>query len=605
MMFNDDNEVAGPALNRSSVSKAWLRALELTAPIGTAPWRTFPAVVAELAERYGDAPALLSDHETLTYRALSGRANRYARWAMAKGLRKGDTVCLLMPNRPEYMAIWLGINRAGGVAALLNTNLIGASLAHCIDIVAPRHVIVAAEMVDTLEGALGAVAAEPRIWSLGHSGSRWPDITDEIDSYSGEEIGDRERVEVTIDDRALYVYTSGTTGLPKAANVTHYRLMVWTHWFAGLMETRADDRMYNCLPMYHSIGGAVATGAVLVNGGAVVVRDRFSARQFWDDVIRFDCTLFQYIGELCRYLLHASAHPGETQHRLRLCCGNGLRGDVWEAFRRRFHIPRILEFYAATEANVSLFNVEGKPGAIGRIPAFLAHRSAMELVRFDAAGGAPARDQEGFCIRCAVEETGEAIGRISADGADRGARFDGYTSTEATQSKILRNVFAPGDAWFRTGDLMRRDGGGFYYFVDRIGDTFRWKGENVATSEVTAAILGFPGIADASVCGVAIPGADGRAGMADLACDGTIDLVTFRDHLTRCLPKYALPVVLRIGSSITMTPTFKHKKSAGTPADYDPAASPGALYLLDPQRHAYVPLDAALYAQIQTGAVRL
>ena len=197
---------------------------------------------------------------------------------------------------------------------------------------------------------------------------------------------------MTIADRALYIYTSGTTGLPKAANISHARLMQWSHWFAGLMDTDASDRLYNCLPMYHSVGGVLATGAVLADGGSVVLRESFSASQFWNDVVRWDCTLFQYIGELCRYLLHTAPNPLETQHRIRMCCGNGLRPDIWEDFQTRFRIPRILEFYAATEGNVSLFNVEGKPGAIGRVPAYLAHRFAATLIRFDSENeSSPAR----------------------------------------------------------------------------------------------------------------------------------------------------------------------------------------------------------------------
>src|SRR5206468_4209331 len=222
------------------------------------------------------------------------------------------------------------------------------------------------------------------------------------------------------------------------------------------------DRMYNCLPMYHSVGGVLATGAVLVAGGSVVVRETFSARQFWRDIVRWDCTLFQYIGELCRYLLHTPPHQRERDHRIRMSCGNGLRGDVWIEFQQRFQIPNILEFYGATEGNVSLVNVEGVVGAIGRIPPFLAHRFPAALVRYDADAESPARDSRGFCIRCEPNEVGEAIGRVAADRTNIGARFDGYTNEDATKGKILRHVFEPGDAWFRTGDLMRQDARGYF-----------------------------------------------------------------------------------------------------------------------------------------------
>jgi len=324
------------------------------------------------------------------------------------------------------------------------------------------------------------------------------------------------------------------------------------------MDTCPSDRLYNCLPMYHSVGGVLATGAVLVGGGSVVIREKFSARQFWSDIVGWDCTLFQYIGELCRYLLRTDPLPHETQHRIRMCCGNGLRPDVWQGFKSRFRIPRILEFYAATEGNVSLFNVEGKPGAIGRILSFLAHRFPATLVKFDVEKDAPVRDEQGRCIRCAPDEVGEAIGKIDADSSKLASRFEGYTSREDSEKKILRNAFEPGDAWFRTGDLMRKDPQGYFYFIDRIGDSFRWKGENVATSEVAEAICAFRGVRDANVYGVEIPGTDGRAGMAALVTEDDLDLAALRTHLIARLPAYARPLFLRLRSTMELTATFKY-----------------------------------------------
>ncbi len=416
---------------------------------------------------------------------------------------------------------------------------------------------------------------------------------------------------MTIADRALTIYTSGTTGLPKAANVSHRRLMQWSFWFAGLMNTGPHDRMYDCLPMYHSIGGVVATGSLLVRGGSVVIREKFSAREFWDDIVEWDCTLFQYIGELCRYLVNAPEHPRQRKHRLRLCAGNGLRADIWEELQARFEIPRILEFYAATEGNVSLYNVEGKVGAIGRVPSFLAHRFPLALVKFDAATRAPARDENGRCIRCAIDESGEAIGRIRngavQDGgaAGAGGEFEGYTGAKDTEQKILRDVFEPGDAWYRTGDLMRMDAAGFFYFVDRIGDTFRWKGENVATSEVAAALTAFPGVSEASVYGVGVPGTEGAAGMAALVTAGALDFAGLRQHLARRLPPYARPLFLRLNDRIEVTATFKHKKSELAREGFDLAMTRDAIYFDDPARQAYVPLDAARYARIMAGKARL
>jgi fatty-acyl-CoA synthase len=579
----------------------WVRALEATAPIEASPWRILPAVIAEMAQSRSDAEALIAERGSLTYRALAERANRYGRWALSQNLAKGETVCLMMPNRPEYMAIWLGITSVGGVVSLINTQLRGQSLAHCIDIVAPKHVIVAAELTKQFRSA--TLSSRPKIWSLG--GREFLRLDREIERFSPAPLTATDRRSVTTADRALTIYTSGTTGLPKAANVSHHRVMQWSLWFAGLMDIGPDDRMYDCLPMYHSIGGVVATGALLVRGGSVLIRERFSAREFWTEITDWDCTLFQYIGELCRYLVNAPAHPRERKHRLRLCCGNGLRGDVWEKFQARFDIPRIMEFYAATEANVSLYNVEGKVGAIGRVPPFLAHRFPLALVQFDTVTGAPARDALAHCIRCATGETGEAIGRIRDGSAQPGGEFEGYTSAADTERKILRDVFEPGDAWYRTGDLMRKDTAGFYTFVDRIGDTFRWKGENVATSEVAAALMAFPGIAEATVYGVAVPDTEGSAGMAALVANGEVDFAELRRHLRRRLPSYARPLFLRLKDRIEKTGTFKQNKVALAREGFDLTVVGDPVYFDDQARDAYVPLDAALYKRIDTGKLRL
>jgi fatty-acyl-CoA synthase len=598
-----ETEPAKPRSGNDSALRDWLRALEATAPIAANPQRILPRVIEELAQSRGDAPALMSARECFTYRALSERANRYARWALAQGLDKGEAVGLIMPNRPEYLAIWLGISSVGGVVSLLNTSLRGASLAHCVDCVAPKHVIVAAELCDETCDGLMRLKSRPKIWS--HGNDDFARIDRVVERFPAAPLTEAERRGVTIADRALHIYTSGTTGLPKAANISHQRLMQWSFWFAGLINAGPADRMYDCLPLYHSVGGVVATGALLVRGGSVVIRERFSASEFWDDVVNWDCTLFQYIGELCRYLVRAPKHPREQQHRLRLACGNGLRADVWEKFQRRFAIPRILEFYAATEGNVSLYNVEGKVGAIGRAPSFLAHRFPLALVQHDVDTGQPMRGDDGLCIRCATGEAGEAIGRIHSGWSETAGGFEGYTDAEASERKVLRDVFTRGDAWYRTGDLMRCDAGGYYYFVDRIGDTFRWKGENVAASEVAAAIAAFPGVADVTVYGVAVPGTEGAAGMAAMVVDGPLDLATFREHLIRVLPAYARPLFLRIQDNIAVTATFKHQKSDLVREGFDPAASNDSVYFDDPSQQAYVRLDSALFERIRLGDVRL
>ena len=582
-----------------------LRTLKMTTPIAKNPTRIFPSVIDELADKFGDAPALLSDRERLSYRELAARSNRYARWARAQKIDKGDTVCLMMPNRPEYLALWLGITRVGGVVALLNTNLTGTALAYCINVVNPMHVIVAAELLAPIESARGDIAGGAKFWLHGDAGANFPRVDREVEGFSGDKLTDAERCPLTIEDRALFIYTSGTTGLPKAANMNHYRVMLASHAFAGVMNTSAADRMYNCLPMYHSAGGILATGALLVKGGSVVIREKFSAHEFWDDVVRFDCTLVQYIGELCRYLVNSPPHPKENAHRLRLACGNGLRPDVWPEFKRRFRIPQIVEFYAATEGNVSLFNFEGKEGAVGRLPWFLAGRFPTKIVRFDVERQQPIRDAQGFCIECAPDEAGEVIGKILKDASKPGARFEGYATSIETEKKILHDVFDKGDVWFRTGDLMRKDKDGYFYFVDRIGDTFRWKGENVATTEVEEAIGAFDGALEVNVYGVQIPGHDGRAGMAAIVAKDNFNLTAFHDHLARRLPDYARPIFLRTRTSIDVTATFKQKKVDLVAQGFDLSLISDPIYFNDPAAKAFVRLDAALSDRIRTGQVRL
>jgi fatty-acyl-CoA synthase len=582
-----------------------LRTLKMTTPIAKNPTRVFPQVISELADRYGSAPALLSDRETFSYRELAARSNRYARWALAQGLRKGDTVCLIMPGRPEFLALWIGVTRVGGVVALINTHLTGMALAHNINMVNPKHIIVAGELFASLETARLHISGDAKVWLHGDASANFPRIDREVDSLPGDELAASERRPLTIEDRALYIYTSGTTGLPKAANVNHYRVMLASFAFAGVMDTRASDRMYDCLPLYHTAGGVLATGALLVRGGSVVIRDKFSAREFWDDVVRWDCTCFQYIGELCRYLINSPPNPNERAHRLRLACGNGLRPDVWPEFKKRFRIPQIIEFYAATEGNVSLFNFDGKEGAVGRLPWWIAARFPTKIVRFDVELQQPVRDRRGFCIECAVDEPGEVIGKIMKDASRPGQRFEGYASEAETGKKILRDVFEKGDLWFRTGDLMRKDKNGYFYFIDRIGDTFRWKGENVSTTEVEEALGQFDGILEANVYGVRIPGHDGRAGMAGIVAQDNLNLTALHDYLAERLPEYARPVFLRVRQNNDVTTTFKQKKISVVKDGFDPSRTLDPIYFNDPQRKAFVRVDAPLYEQINAGQIRL
>jgi len=593
---------SGDPRRKPSAAKAWLKAIELTSRIEAEPQRLFADVVEDWARRQPQRLALLSNSQSFTYAELSTRISRYARWARDLGIRAGTTVCLMMPNRPDYIACWLGISSVGGTVALINTRLVGLSLAHCIDVARANHIVLAADCIETFETARPHLKRVPQIWRLG-PGSAGADLDEALVAADPRPLSSAERGGVTIGGRALLIYTSGTTGLPKAANISHRRILTWGGWFAGLTDASVDDRLYDCLPLHHSVGGVVATCSMLRAGGSVVIAERYSTEDFWDDIMYFDCTVVQYIGELCRYLLNAPASGLEFVHRLRLAVGNGLRGDIWEAFAKRFAIPQILEFYAATEGNFSLFNIEGRPGAIGRIPPPLAHRFPAAIVKVDDTGS-PLRGGDGLCITCTDGETGEAIGRIGS--ADRGGgAFEGYTDAAETEKKILHNVLAEGDAWFRTSDLMHRDAHGYFHFVDRIGDTFRWKGENIATSEVNDAIRDCPGVLDASTYGAAVPGADGRAGMAALVVDQRFNLGIFAEHLSRRLPAYALPVFVRFCRELDATETFKQQKQRFIREGFDPSVVDDRLFLRDPATGDYRSIDPAVYARVVEGGIRL
>ncbi|MGA8043192.1 MAG: long-chain-acyl-CoA synthetase [Terracidiphilus sp.] len=588
-----------------SASRVWMRALEKTAPIAKNPTRLLMHVLEEQAAQRGAQPAILSDAQSYTYEQLVARVHQFAHWARLKGMRKGDVVGLLAPNSPEYFALWAGVSSQGVIVALVNTQLQGESLRHCVHAAQPKLIVAHHGLAATVNAALAGDPQAPEVVTLDGPVQGFRSIEQELATCTTEPPLLLAGESVTIRDCALYIYTSGTTGFPKAARVTHARILQWAHWFAGMMEVTPQDRMYSCLPMYHSIGGVLVPGAMLAGGGSLVVREKFSASQFWDDLVRWDCTIFQYIGEFCRYLLQAADQDHPPTHSIRLACGNGLSAGVWAAFQERFAIPQILEFYAATEGNISLFNAEGKPGALGRVPPYLAHRFSPQLIRIDPETQEPARDASGLCIRCASSEAGEAIGKVLEDPSAIGSRFDGYTDVAATERKILRNVFAQGDCWVRTGDLMRKDEQGFYYFVDRLGDTFRWKGENVATSEVEAVLASLPGVVHANVYGVQVPGCEGQAGMAALVLEDGVHLQDLREAWRHRLPGYACPLFFRIVPAMDLTGTFKYSKSAWRKQGIDPSLCADDIYMDHPEKGTLVPMDQDLYGQIQRGEIRL
>ena len=568
--------------------------------IESKPENIVPMQIAAFARETPDAIAIYYEDEKISYKELIDRSNKYAQWFLKNNLAKGDVVALMMENRPEFLSCWIGITQVGGTVALINTNLSGQPLDYSLGISQANNLILGSELLESFSTANDEIKNKFNTWVQGNyqESNYFKNINKVLEDLPSEK--PKINYTVTNDDDGLYIYTSGTTGNPKAATISHKRLRLMMLGFKGAIQPNKDDRVYNVLPLYHSAGGVIAVGLALTSGASLVLKRKFSVNDFWDDVNKYGVTIFQYIGELCRYLLNAPEHKYEKSHNLRMACGNGLRPDIWDAFKDRFKINNILEFYGATEGNVSLMNYDGKSGAIGRIPKYIEKILNVHIIKFDIEKEEPIRDENGFCIPCDVNEVGEAIGKIAIEGS-----FEGYVDKEATKKKILSDVFEKGDQYFRSGDLLSKDDLGYVYFADRIGDTFRWKGENVATSEVAEAFVGFDGILEANVYGVSIPGSDGKAGMAALSTNKDIDLVKLYQKLSSSLPAYAQPLIIRIKNEIEVTGTFKHRKVELVKEGYDPKNISEPLYFCDHQSRKYVPLDNDLFGSIDNQEIKL
>lgn len=564
-------------------------------------------LIERSARRFAGRVFVESETASLSYADFNRAANRVAHWALARGLGKGDVIALMMENRPAYLYIWAGLAKAGVTTALINTHLTGRALEHVIesadcrvlvigDECLPAYQELAAERVKALPVFLSRRAGpDPHPPACGAS-----DLEQELSRCSPENPPASVRRDLRSDDALFYIYTSGTTGLPKAARFSHARFLAGGsyHLLSGFGR---HDALYCALPLYHTVGGVICVNAVLLTGARLVLRRGFSARRFWQDISESGATTFQYIGEMCRYLITQAPGEYERRHRVRYAVGNGLRPDIWEEFTRRFGIGRMVEFYGATESNVTLVNLAGRPGSIGRLmPGITA-----ALVRYDIGKGEHLRDASGRCVESAIGEAGELLGRIAGGKTDM-VRFEGYTSAAATREKIIHDVRARGDAWFRSGDLLKRDREGYFYFVDRIGDSFRWKGENVSTQEVEEALTACPGIDLAVAYGVEVPGTEGRAGMAALTLSGEVALAeeAFYRHVER-LPVYARPVFLRIVEQLDMTGTFKVRKIDLQRQGFDPQVISAPLYYRDDTARRYRLLDAAAYAAILDGRIKL
>ncbi len=546
-------------------------------------------------------PFLLYGDRRYTYAEANAEINRFAHAYKALGIGKNDVVALVLENRPEYLWHMFALHKLGAVSSLINTHGQGDVLAHAIRICEPRHVIVGSEVFGAFSAVRDQLAEvvrgachvdmdpeNPCTVDLPLWGERIADASKENPETSGQH---------TLADQCAYIYTSGTTGLPKAAIVRHHRLFRGGRvWSGAALRYRSNDVHYNCLSLYHSSAVILATSSVVTAGVTMALARKFSRSRFWEDIRKHGATSFIYIGELCRYLMNTPPSDQDRNHKIRAITGNGLRPDIWEAFQQRFGIQRVAEFYGATEGNCITINVSNTVGSVGTL------LPGMAVAAWDEEKQDFIRDEAGFLIKVKPGQAGILLGKIRPRG-----EFDGYQDKSASEKKIVRDAFTKGDAWFNTGDLLRIDGFRRLFFMDRLGDTFRWKGENVATSEVQEQISKWNAVQEANVYGVQIPGTDGRAGMAAvvLAQDTPFDSKAFREQGTAGLPTYARPLFVRVMPELATTGTFKLKKTDLQKEGFDPSKVKDPLYFLHPEAGEYVPLDASLHAEITAGRLRL
>ena len=563
---------------------------------------TFGPLIRRQAERIPDRIALRFEDQTVRYGEYNAAVNRFAGVLAGAGVGRGTPVAILCLNSALFLETLGAVAKLGATAALINTHVSGAGLTHVLRASGAAVGVCDTDALPALDGVAGSHPV--RFLTDAPAAAALPsDVRPLGDVMPAGEAPEPDIPDVRGGDVFLYIYTSGTTGYPKPAIVRHLRFTMGGITLAQLLGIEAGETIYAPLPLYHGESLFVGFSPAFRAGGAFASRRRFSASAFVDDVRRHEAVAFVYVGELCRYLLRQPPTPRDRDHRLRVAAGAGLRPDIWRAFQARFGIPRIIEMYGATEGNVALQNTDGRVGSVGKPHPVL--EDSVRLARFDPTEGELVRGPDGFCVPCSANEPGELLGRVSSGGGTM--EYDGYTDREATERKLLRGAFEPGDAWFRTGDLLRRDADGYYYFLDRIGDTFRWKGENVATQQVADVLNGAPGITETNVYGVRMPGEDGRAGMAAVVlADGSpFDGAGFYAQAERHLPAYARPLFVRVVPEMDVTGTLKQRKHTLAAEGWDPNRVTDPLFARDDAARTYVPLGAALLAEIRTGRRRL
>jgi len=571
--------------------------------VGTDNRESWGSMLEENARMFPGNPAIKSEEANLSWREYNEAVNRCANFFISKGLKKGDVACVFLENRPDLLIVYSAMAKIGALNSMINTNLRQDALRHCLTLHPAKIYIIGEEVIDAFEEIKDNLELVPaqELYFLPDKGQKpAPDgfinFNDAAADCSTANPATTSNVKPA--DAIAYVFTSGTTGgMPKAAIITHGRLVRGKYYNGRIvLNMKPDDTMYVPLPFFHTNALALSWPPVFANGSAVAIRRKFSVSRFWSDVRKYNATSWCYIGELCRYLMNQPPQSNDRDNPLTKIIGNGLRPDIWQAFKNRFNISKVYEIYGAAESNLYFVNLLNRDCTVGRCS------QPYAIVKYDVDQDAAIRDKNGFMQRVKVGQTGLLLGEISETNP-----FIGYTSKEATASKIIRGVFSKGDEWFNSGDLIRDIGYGHVQFIDRTGDTFRWKGENVSTTEVEAVAHTLSQITLSTVYGVKLPGGDGRAGMIAIIpeCDlEEFDQKGLCEHFQRTLPSYAVPKFVRLSKSLECTPTHKIKKVELKKDSFDPARINDSLFVLLPGESEYRPLSREIYGNIMDGKFR-
>ncbi|CAK1603335.1 unnamed protein product [Parnassius mnemosyne] len=591
----------------------YFKILILTWQLTRKNW-TLPDIFHYVVKRHPTKPCFLFQDEVWTFQEVEDFSLRVTAVLKANDIKKGKIVGLLVNNCPQMPALWLGNARLGGITPLINTNLRGNALIHSINIAKCNVLIFSEEYQAVVQEIANQLDPSIKFFKFSHrplkpsepeakgSGDGIVDFTSLLESTPPAPWS-----LATADGfhgKLLYIYTSGTTGLPKAAVISNSRF-VFIASAIHHMRLNSTDIIYCPLPLYHTAGGVISVGQALIFGCTVALKPKFSASQYFPDCVKFKATVAHYIGEMCRYVLATPPSPADTEHNVRVIFGNGLRPQIWTDFVKRFNIKHVVEFYGATEGNANIANTDGTPGAIGFVSRILPSIYPIAILKVDQETGEPIRDSRGLCQLAKPNEPGVFIGKISPNNPTR--EYLGYVDKSASEKKVVRDVFQFGDSAFISGDILIADEFGYLYFRDRTGDTFRWRGENVSTTEVEAAVSRVADHRDAVVYGVLVPNTEGRAGMCGIVdAAGTLDLDKLARDLARDLPPYARPVFIRVMTSVDMTGTFKMKKIDLQKEGFDPSlVKNDRLYYLDLKQGRYLPLGAEEYEKICNGQIRL